>query len=67
MTPESVKDYAKQFEDARTYNSLYEPDVETMDIGCRAVHEATGSGGQYALATCQGASSIRIRFRPPKR
>jgi hypothetical protein len=27
-----------------------------MDIGCRAVHEATGSGGQYALATCQGAS-----------
>lgn len=56
-TPDAVRSYARSFEHAAAYNTLYEADAETVSVDCEAVHDGAADGGHYALATCTGFAS----------
>lgn len=54
LTAEAVTDYVRAFERARNINMLHEPNVETLQVDCSAVHDMAAHGGHYALASCGG-------------
>lgn len=53
-TREAVLSYVQTFEHAIVYNSLHEPDAETISVDCTAEYDVEADGGHYALATCTG-------------
>lgn len=54
LTPETVTEYARQFEHARTENSLHEPNIEEHNVESRAIYDTSSAGGHYAIATANG-------------
>ena len=54
VTRKSALKYARAFETARTYNTLYEPDQEHISIDCTVKFDTATHGGQYIVAACTG-------------
>jgi hypothetical protein len=54
LTRETVVEYAKQFEYARTKNVLHEPNIEESSVESKAIYDTASAGGHYAIATASG-------------
>lgn len=54
VTAETAREFARSFEHARTRNVLHRPNIETVSVDCRAIHDTGGHGGQFVLASCSG-------------